>query len=178
MESKQSSTDGAQDETRQMGSNDRTWLFPLLLAVLLLGLVAVGKWAPQQEPRQHDDPTADWTPSPQPVGETVSLTIDFGNGVKKEFAALPWQAEMTVADLLEAAREFRPGIEFTQIGSGEVGFLRSLDGLANEGAGGRNWLYRVNHQHGHVSFCVEKIDSGEHVLWSFTDELYNDETGE
>ncbi len=154
------------------------WLFPILLVVLLLGLVMFGKRASDQTPRQHTGPTAAWSPSPQPVGKTVSLSIDFGNGAKKEFAALPWQAEMSVADLLVAAQKFRPGIQFTQVGSGESGFLSSLDGLANEGAGGRNWLYQVNDQHAHVSFCLEKLDSGGHVLWSFTDELYNDGSAE
>lgn len=164
-----SSTDGTQ---KRGGSS---WLFPILLAILLLGLIMFGKRVPDQAPHQPAGPTAAWTPSPQPVGETVSLTIDFGNGAKKEFATLHWQAEMTVADLLVAARNFRPGIQFTQIGTGESGFLSSLDGLVNEGAGGRNWLYQVDGQHAHVSFCLEKIDSGGHVLWSFTDELYNDE---
>ncbi len=122
--------------------------------------------------------TADWTLSPQPTGETVSLTINFGNGVKKEFEALPYRIEMTVVDLLAAARDFRPGITFTQVGTGESGFLRSLDGLANQGAEGRNWLYQVDGQHAHASFCLEKVGPGGHILWKFTDELYNDGDGE
>jgi len=109
------------------------------------------------------------------VGETVVLSIDFGNGAKKEFAALPWQADMTVADLLEAAQNFQPSIQFTQIGTGERGFLNALDGLANEGAGGRNWLYQVDGQHAHVSFCLEKLEPGGHVLWVYADRLYNGE---
>jgi hypothetical protein len=141
-----------------------------------LGLVTVAKWTPNQPaPHQPAPSAADWQPSPQPTGETVSLTIDFGNGASKEFAALPWRPEMTVADLLEAARQFRPGLGFKQIGEGASGFLSALDGLANQGAGGRNWIYQVDGRHAHVSFCLEKIEPGMHILWTFTDELYNGE---
>ena len=177
-----SSPDGTQPGIQHDGRSDAHpdtqssggWIFPVLLAVLLLGLVAFGKWAPNPTPRQRAGPTADWAPSPQPTGETVRLTIDFGNGARKEFTALPWQVGMTVADLLVAAREFRPGIEFVQVGDGEGGFLRSLDGLSNEGASGRNWLYQVDEQHAHRSFCLEKIEPERHILWKFTAELYND----
>ena len=164
----------AQSDAQSSGG----WLFPVLLAVLLLGLIAFGKWTPNPAPRQQAGPAADWSPSPQPTGETVRLTIDFGNGASKKFAALPWQAGMTVADLLVAAREFRPGVEFVQVGAGEGGFLQSLDGLSNEGASGRNWLYQVDGQHAHRSFCLETIKTGRHILWKFTAELYNDGAGE
>ena len=178
METTPASPDGTQSASQPTGSSTGGWLLPVLLAGLLLGLIAVGKWAPKPVPRQLPGRSADWTPSPQPTGETVSLTIDFGNGATKEFAALPWRVEMTVADLLVAAREFQPGIVFEQVGTGEGGFLRSLDGLANEGAEGRNWLYQVGGQHAHRSFCLETIEPGKHILWKFTAELYNDEASE
>ena len=174
MEPKPSSTDGTQTASPNYGA----WIFPVLLAILLLGLILAGRWAPDHTLRQQAGPIPAWMPTPQPVGETVRLSIDFGNGAQKEFAALPWTADMTVADLLLAAREFRPSLQFAQIGTGESGFLSSLDGLANEGAGGRNWLYRVDNQHAHVSFCLEKIEPGMHILWKFTTELYNDGAGE
>lgn len=173
MEPKHSGTDG----TERTGSI-ADWYFPLLLVIALLILLAFAQQVSHQSPPGQAGTTADWTPSPQPEGQTVSLTIDFGNGATKEYAALPWQAEMTVADLLETAQSYRPGIQFTQIGSGETGFLSTLDGLSNEGAGGRNWLYRVDDRHAHVSFCLEKLQPGMHVLWSFTDEQYNAESAE
>ena len=172
MEPKHSGTDG----TERTGSI-ADWYFPLLLVVALLILLAFAGQVSHPPPPGPTSTTDAWTPSPQPEGETVRLTIDFGNGTTKGFAALPWQAEMTVADLLEAARSFRPGIRYTQIGSGETGFLSTLDGLANEGAGGRNWLYRVDGRHAHLSFCLEKLEPGMHVLWSFTDQQYNEERG-
>jgi hypothetical protein len=145
----------------------------LLLVIALLILLAFAGRVSHQPPTGPAGATAPWTPSPPAEGETVRLTIDFGNGATHEFAALPWQTEMTVADLLVSAQRFRPGIQFTQIGRGETGFLSALDGLANEGAGGRNWLYRVDGRHAHQSFCLEKLEPGSHVLWSFTDQQYN-----
>ena len=174
MEPMQSGT----DETLQKSRPGGGWLFPTLLAIVLMILFGLARLASNQRPQQEVGTTDAWTPSPLPVGETIGLSVDFGNGAKKEFAALPWREEMTVADLLEAARRFQPGIRFSQIGSGESGLLNSLDGLANEGAGGRNWLYRVDDRHAHVSFCLEKLEPGMHVLWTFTDEQYNAESAE
>jgi len=181
MEPKQSGTDGTEHETPQKGDRGGGWQFPVLLAVLLLGLVTVAirtpRWqAPHGQALRMPGSAAAWKPSPQPTGETVSLSIDFGNGTKKEFTALSWRPEMTVADLMEAARQFRPGLRFTQIGAGGSGFLSSLDGLANQGAGGRNWIYQVDGQHAHVSFCLEKLEPGTHILWTFTDAQYNSES--
>lgn len=154
------------------------WLFVVLLLAVLLVLLRFAKWnSPDPQPPLRQSAQG-WTPA-QPVdAESVRLTIDFGNGATLEYAALPHQSEMTVATLLEAAREFRPGITFQQSGSGAGGFLQSLSGVANQGAGGRNWIFRVNDEHAHQSFCLEKVSPGSHVLWSFTDEQYNAGTSE
>lgn len=147
------------------------WAFPALLAVLLLGALWFLRTRPQVEQPSADRSTpAEWAPSPRPQGETVALEIDFGNGASKQFAALPWREGLTVADLLQAAAEFRPGIAFTQKGEGETGFLTALDGLKNGGAGGRNWRYEVNGQHGQASFCLQQLEPSDRVLWKFAGE--------
>ena len=149
-------------------------MFVALLLAVLLVLAGFAKWNTNPPVTGQLSPATPWTPAPQPTGETVSLEIDFGNGAKKSYADLPWQPEMTVADALSAARDFQPGLQFEQIGTGESGFLNSLEGLTNEGASGRNWIYEVDGQHAHVGFCVEKLQSGSRVLWKFTDEQYNE----
>jgi hypothetical protein len=109
-----------------------------------------------------------WTPAPRPTGEVVSLTIDFGNGARREFAALPYAQGMTLGDLMDQARTFRPPVVFTQQGEGESAFLTSLEGVANEtGANGRYWLYSVDGRHGEVSFAVQSLAAGVAVLWEF-----------
>jgi hypothetical protein len=39
--------------------------------------------------------------------------------------------------------------------------------VKNEGAGGRNWTYRVNDKHADRSFAVYELQPGDHVLWTF-----------
>ena len=178
MELDQSSTDGVEGNPGDDPSHGG-WVFPALLAaVLLIGVVvALGNRRPEsQGVAQRAD--GDWTPSDESRGRTVALEIDFGNGARKHFAALPWQPEMTVAQLMKAALEFRPGIEFSQLGTGASGLLTSIDGLKNEGAGGRNWRYRVvdrsgNDRYGEVSFCLEPVEPGMSVLWEFAAGDYN-----
>jgi hypothetical protein len=115
-----------------------------------------------------ESPPATWTPTSRPTGKTVTLTIDFGNGARREFDDLPWSPGLTVGKLMEAAREFRPAITFTQQGEGEMAFLKSLEGVAHEsGADGRYWLYSVDGRHGEVSFAVQPLEPGAAVLWEF-----------
>jgi hypothetical protein len=99
--------------------------------------------------------------------ESVILTIDFGNGARLHYDALPWHAEMTVGEVMDLAARFRPGIAYLSIGEGPGALLTSLGGVANEGAGGRNWLYQVGDRRGDVSFAVCPLSPGDRVLWSF-----------
>lgn len=156
-------------------------MFPAMLAAVLLVAVVIALG--NRQPGIGGDAsggTGHWTPSAEPQGDTVALEIDFGNGARKYIAALPWQAGMTVDLVMESARGFRPGIEFTQVGSGAGGLLTSIDGLKNEGAGGRNWRYRVKDQqgdrYGEVSFCLEPVKPGMSVLWEFAAGDYNSES--
>lgn len=174
METLPSSTGTSQQTPRNGPRRNEHWMFVALLLAVLLVLAGFAKWK-TNPPAPNRLPSAAWTPTPQSTGETVSLEIDFGNGAKKSWAALPWQPEMTVADAMAKARDFRPGLEYGQIGTGESGFLSSLAGLANEGANGRNWIYEVDGRHATVSFCVETLEDGSRVLWRFTDEQYNEE---
>lgn len=143
------------------------WKFPLLLGVVLLGLLL---WNRGESANQHAEPSerlAAWSPSPAATGEIVRLEIDFGNGARRVFDALPYQAGMTVADVMARARSFRPGISFKQVGEGATAFLTELEGLKNEGASGRNWQYEVAGAPGTKSFSLQSVAAGELVRWSF-----------
>jgi hypothetical protein len=175
MELGQSGTDGVDGDLGGAPGDDPGgnqihggWVFPALLAIVLLVLAVIALCNRQPGSLRGDtESTGSWTPSDQPQGSTVALEIDFGNGAKWEFAALPWRAGMTVADLMEAARKFRPGIEFTQQGVGASGLLIAIDGLDSEGSGGRNWRYHVDGRFAEVSFCLEPVEPGMSVLWEF-----------
>ena len=169
----------ANPDSREACTYRQPWVFPLLLLLVLGALLMVNRW--QLTETVSEPPTgtefASWTPSSLPTGETVRLEIDFGNGAARHFDALPWRAGMTVADVLAAAREFRPGIAFTQIGAGPSGLLIALDGLKNEGNDGRNWLYEVAGLPATESFCLQPVAPGELVRWRFTSEnMFTNET--
>jgi len=145
------------------------WAFPALLAAVLLVVAGVAQLRPKGEPQKAGNSPAaiEWSPTAEPQGETVGLTIDFGNGAKQQFEALPWRAGLTVEMLLQEAVKYRPGIHFTQQGEGEAGFLQSIEGLKNQGESGRNWMYEVNDRFAEMSFCLQKLEPGDRVLWKF-----------
>ena len=146
---------------------ERWWALPLMLALLVGVVAAFGFWTTGGQFPNTRRPDAQIVPSPSPQGDSVSLAIDFGNGARREFAALPWRPQMTVADLMEAAREFRPGIAYEQQGTGAGAFLTALEGVAGEGAGGRWWQYLVNARPANDSFGVHELNPGDRVLWRF-----------
>jgi hypothetical protein len=151
----------------------RSLPFVLLAAAAVVGAVLAANQQRTSDSNSPSQPSSaapssgSWTPAPQPQGETVSLAIDFGNGARREFAALAYSDGMTVGDLMRQARDFRPAIRFDQKGAGKMSFLTSLENVANEGAAGRNWLYSVDGQTGSVSFEVQPLQAGAAVLWEF-----------
>lgn len=154
-------------DVRNCCNKAAVWKFPLLLAVVLLGIFL---WKQNEKGIQQTGPTASastWSPSATPQGETVALEIDFGNGAKRVFDALPSKPDMTVADVMQAATQFAPHITYSQLGEGAGGFLTELEGVKNEGANGRNWQYEVAGTPGTMSFCLARVTAGERVRWTF-----------
>jgi hypothetical protein len=96
---------------------------------------------------------------------TVSLVIDYGDGVQKH-VSLPWKEGMTVLDALEAAAKHPRGIKFKSRGKGETAFVSAIDDLENEGSG-RNWTYRVNDKPATKSCGVAELAAGDVALWRF-----------
>ena len=137
----------------------------LAAASWLLMSVRNDPGAPRSDAGAKEQATA-WTPQAT-AGETVALEIDFGNGARREYAALPYHDGMTVGDAMRLARDFRPGLPFTHQGEGELSFLTSLDGVANQGVGGRFWLYQIDGERADVSYEVKPLRAGQRVLWQF-----------
>jgi len=103
----------------------------------------------------------------EPAAEkTVRMTIDYGDGVRKEFTALPWKEGATVFDALQSAAKHPRGIKVEHRGSGATTLITTIDGLKNEGAG-RNWLYEVNEKLGETSCAIAELKPGDAVLWRF-----------
>jgi len=103
----------------------------------------------------------------QETAAGVRLTIDYGDGVQKVFAALPWKATMTVFDALQAAEKHPRGIKLRFTGRGATIFIIAIDDAENEGANARNWRYTVNDQPARSSAGVMELKAGDEVVWRF-----------
>lgn len=97
----------------------------------------------------------------------VSLLVDFGNGSTTN-AQAELNTPATVLDLLKAVQS-DGGFEFEHSGAGETAFVNSINGVANEGNGGKNWTYRINGQLGDSGCGVANIDEGDEVQWTLGD---------
>lgn len=140
----------------------RRWLSAagLLLAPLASLLLLGAVLSTDARLRADDEPSQAAKPT------TVHLTIDYGDGVEKQFTGLAWKAEMTVFDVLVAAKQHLRGIHFEHRGSGETAFVTQIDDLKNEGAG-RNWTYQLNGKRPSVGSGVQKVQAGDRILWKF-----------
>ena len=103
----------------------------------------------------------------EPPKATVSMVIDYDDGVEKHFRQLAWKPGMTVLDVLQAAKQHPRGIQFVHRGDGDTAFLTQIDDLKNEG-GGRNWIFSINGKLGQRSFAATEVKPSDRVLWKFT----------
>lgn len=151
------------DSTCPIGKN--CCRLPLLLGLVLLAMLVFRPFGPR---RSELEKLSDSRRSVNPAvhadaNEKVSLKLDFGDGRQQEFSAIAWRNGMTVADLFQEVQ----GVTVKQEGVGAAAFLTGINGIRNEGAGGKNWLYEINGQTGDRSFAVCEIRPGDQVLWTF-----------
>ncbi len=112
------------------------------------------------------------TPPAAESDKSVSLAIDFGDGSRQDFDALPWHAGMTVDDLLTVASQVPNGIIYTVVGLHDTMFLIKINAMANHRTAGRPfWTYQVNGKWADRSLGVYPLAPGDHVTWTFGPEL-------
>lgn len=138
---------------------------PLLLGIVLLAILAFRGFGPQgpEIEKRSDSPSSTGPALPANSIEQVSLSLDFGDGQQEEFSSIPWRSGMTIADLFHEV----PGVSISQKGTGKIAFLTGINGIENQGADGRNWIYEVNGQSGDRSFADYELYAGDSVLWTF-----------
>jgi hypothetical protein len=136
---------------------------------LLLAFVLAAVWLLRDRGVREVTPAGESTKRPMPsetgAGRTVSLTIDYGDGRRTEFEPTAWREGMTVYDVTSETQ--RQDLKLETLGTGESAFLANLDGIENEGANGRNWMYSVDGKLGDRSFAVYELEPGDQVLWTF-----------
>ena len=121
----------------------------LLTALILLSAVVPAPWklgtnVLQEEPK------------------TVLLKVKIGDEVR-EFGPVEITVEKLMRDLAERDGEF----QFEAQGKGETFFVTSVLGRANEGRGGRNWVFQVNDQLAKRGAGTLEIEAGAVVTWEF-----------
>jgi len=99
---------------------------------------------------------------------TVRLVVDYGDGVTKTIAQLPWAKGSTVLDVMNATKNRPHGISLEYTGSGAASFLTRIDDLANQGGGKKNWQLWVNTSYADKSFAVYEVQPLDVVFWRFT----------
>ena len=136
------------------------------LSTGVLGLESRDDESAQLE-RDGNAPAGD-DAQPGTAAQTVELTVDYGDGVRKIFV-WDWQPELTVLAAIERADANPHGLDFKHKGSGATAVLTQIDDLKNEGGGAdsRNWLFRVNGTLADRSFGIYELAPGDHVEWKF-----------
>ena len=113
---------------------------------------------------------------------TVRLVIDYGSGVEKHWTQIKWAEGLMALDAMEQAKELPEplGLDFDVRGKDEMAFIRSIDGLDNEGSGGgkRNWVFRVNGELATQSCGAIVLESGDVVRWTFAAYNMDDKDGD
>ncbi len=109
--------------------------------------------------------------------KTVSITVDYSNGVCKSFAAVPWKPGLTLLEALDAAGTVAPGLA-VEHGSSRNG---SVIGLTLDGVPGKDqpgeWATWINGRRGparlgtatsfgfdSASRAANEVQAGEHIL--------------
>ena len=123
-----------------------------VIAAVLLAFAAA--WAVE--------PAAGQNPAP-----TVTLTVDYGDGVTKSISNLAWTKGNTVLDAMKEATARPRGISFSFTGTGDAAVLTKIDDVPNEGPGKRNWQFWVNGAYGDRSFAVFELQAQDVVVWRF-----------
>ena len=128
-----------------------SYVIPSILSIVSI----VSCILPQQQSAQADDSS-----------KTVTLVIDYGDGVQKHFSNIVWKGGWTVLNVLESAKRHPRGIQFSYRGKGATAFLTQIDDLKNEGRG-KNWIYHVNGEVAKRSFAIFQVKPSDKVLWKF-----------
>ncbi len=142
------------------------WRLPVLLALVLAAILIArslqrGEWSSRQLPVVP--------PAVDSTGQTVSLTIQTSEQDVRHWANIPWQAGMTVGELLNSASRL-DGLTYSLQGNGEMTLLTRLGENPNEGVNGRNWTYFVNGERADRSLASFELRPGDRVLWTFAAE--------
>ena len=100
-------------------------------------------------------------------GQLVYLIVDFAD-LRPESRVLeievPYQTGMTVLEAMNTAKSNNK-LEFEYSGNGETAFIKSIDGVSNQGAGKNNWIFYVNKELAKRSSGAFELEPGDLIEW-------------
>lgn len=141
------------DEDPTEPATGTSWRLVIAIATILVGLslyrlLPTDTAGPVSESLGQDAETATVTVVVrQPDADTTRATV-------------PWLDGQTVAQATQEA-----GLEAVWRGSGEMAFLESLAGVANQGGDGLNWQFEVNDDYADRGAGAVTLRPGDRVLW-------------
>jgi hypothetical protein len=105
----------------------------------------------------------------QPERETESvvlLQIDFRGQQDNLELEVPCSTESTAFEVLKIASR-QAGFSLETTGQGQTAFVKSIAGVANQGAGGDNWVFHVNGALADRGSGVYPLQSKDQLRWVF-----------
>ena len=97
---------------------------------------------------------------------TVELILEFPTEASNHNLHRPLVADMTVLELMEAARSDGQ-LEFVATGTGVAAFVVSIDGVTNQGGAGKNWIFYVNGLESNQGCGSVVVNPGDVIRWKF-----------
>ena len=105
--------------------------------------------------------------TPNPIlADSVSLKIVVDDE-KAEFEFTPLDSTLSLADVMKKVAAAEKEFSFKSRGRGDTFFVTEINGQKNEGARGRNWIFKVNGKLGNKSAGIFEIKAGDKVEWIF-----------
>lgn len=149
------------------------WIFLLACVCLPLGCERSGTEIAAKPKAEQPKPPVAASTAPQsaaneqpPAKIEVEIEIDFKNSTPSLSGKVTLEKEQTAFAALESfARQKELKVDFK--GEGETLFVKGIGEVANQGAGGINWTYRVNGELGDRSSGIFSLKPGDKVLWIF-----------
>lgn len=102
-----------------------------------------------------------------PSTRPVTVRIDFGGEPETRTLELPHVSGTSLFDLMRFAKE-DGDLEFESETAGDLPFVTAIEGVANEGLGGRNWQYWVDGEYATVGAGSFVPKPGTTVEWRYT----------
>lgn len=94
----------------------------------------------------------------------LKITIDEETA---EFELAVSDGDLSIADVMKKVAEAEKKFRYQARGRGDTFFVTEINGRKNEGARGRNWIFKVNGKLGNKSAGSFKIKAGDQVEWNF-----------